>query len=208
MLARNKGRSDIRWFCFTGNLCPIAAFYFVRCHRLRRIAAAARLRTTAIKKLNAKSVLHMLKSSHSRKRNPFLFCDFFLDWGSPSKWHNVTLRIILTSFVIATAPCGQAQTAAPSKEDARKVLRIISSDRAKIRTYCQMTKLGHQVGQANETGDARKFDHLLNRIYELGKKLGPEYAALVDGLQDIDPESEVGQEISSTLDALDNLCRG
>ena len=88
------------------------------------------------------------------------------------------------------------------------MLRIISSDRAKIRTYCQMTKLGHQVGQANETGDAKKFDHLLNRIYELGKKLGPEYAALVDGLQDIDPESEVGQEISSTLDALDHLCGG
>ena len=40
------------------------------------------------------------------------------------------------------------------------------------------------------------------------KKLGPEYAALVDGLQDIDPESEVGQEISSTLDALDHLCGG
>jgi hypothetical protein len=27
-------------------------------------------------------------------------------------------------------------------------------------------------------------------------------------LEDIDPESEVGQEISSTLDALDNLCGG
>jgi hypothetical protein len=45
-------------------------------------------------------------------------------------------------------------------------------------------------------------------MYELGKQLGPEYAALVDGLQDINPESEVGQEISSTLDALDNLCGG
>jgi hypothetical protein len=45
-------------------------------------------------------------------------------------------------------------------------------------------------------------------MYELGKKLGPEYAALIDGLQDIDPESEVGQQISSTLDALDNLCGG
>ena len=40
------------------------------------------------------------------------------------------------------------------------------------------------------------------------KKLGPEYTALIDGLQDTDPESEVGQEISSTLDALDNLCGG
>ena len=69
-----------------------------------------------------------------------------------------------------------------------------------------MARLGHQMEQANETGDSRKFDALFNRTYELGKKLGPEYAALVDGLQDIDPQSEVGQEISSTLDALDNLC--
>ena len=61
---------------------------------------------------------------------------------------------------------------------------------------------------ANETGDAKKFDALFQIIYELGKKLGPEYTALIDGLQDIDPQSEVGQEISSTLDALDNLCGG
>jgi hypothetical protein len=62
--------------------------------------------------------------------------------------------------------------------------------------------------QVNETGDSKKFDQLMQRIYELGKKLGPEYAALIDGLQDIDPESDVGHEISSTLDALDNLCGG
>ena len=76
------------------------------------------------------------------------------------------------------------------------------------RIYCQMAKLGRQIEQANETGDSEKFDALLQRVYDLGKKLGPEYAALVDGLQDIDPQSEVGQEISSTLDALDNLCGG
>jgi hypothetical protein len=131
-----------------------------------------------------------------------------LDWGSLSKWHNIHLTVLLATFLIATAPCVQAQTSAPSKADVQKVLRIISSNKAKIRTYCQMTRLGHQMGRANETGDVRKFDHLLNRIYELGKKLGPEYAELVDGLQDIDPDSEVGQEISSTLDALDNLCWG
>ena len=62
--------------------------------------------------------------------------------------------------------------------------------------------------QANETGDSKKFDRLFQRIYELGKQLGPEYTALIDGLQDIDPEAEVGQEISSTLDALDNLWGG
>ena len=113
--------------------------------------------------------------------------------------------------MIAAAPCVQAQAPAPAKvtkADAQKVLKIISGDGAKTRIYCQMAKLGDQLEQANEKGDSKKFDALFQRMYELGKKLGPEYAALVDGLEDIDPESEVGQEISSTLDALDNLCGG
>jgi hypothetical protein len=114
----------------------------------------------------------------------------------------VNLRLMVTILVIAAAPiCAQAQ-------DAQKVLKIISSDKAKTRIYCDMAKLGDQMEQANEKGDSKKFDELFQRMYELGKKLGPEYAALIDGLQDIDPESEVGQQISSTLDALDNLCGG
>jgi ABC-type transporter MlaC component len=124
----------------------------------------------------------------------------------------VNLRLIVTILVIAAAPiCAQAQNPTPAKvtkADAQKVLKIISSDKAKTQIYCEMAKFGHQMEQANETADARKFDQLFHRMYELGKKLGPEYAALVDELQDIDPESEVGQEISSTLDDLDNLCGG
>lgn len=150
----------------------------------------------------------MLTSPRSRKRN---LCDFFWIADHYRSWHNAHLRGILTTFVIATAPCVQAQTLVPSKvttADAQKVFKIISGDKAKTRVYCQMARLGHQMEQANEAGDSRKFDALFNRMYELGKKLGPEYGALVDGLQDIDPQSEVGQEISSTLDALDNLCGG
>src|SRR5262245_3468202 len=153
----------------------------------------------------------MPTSPRSRKRNLFAFCDFFWIGDHCRKWHNAHLTVLLTTFVIATAPCVQAQTPAPSKvtkADAQKVFKIISGDKAKTRVYCQMARLGHQIEQANEAGDSRKFDALFNRMYELGKKLGPEYAALVDGLQDIDPQSEVGQEISSTLDALDNLCGG
>jgi hypothetical protein len=75
--------------------------------------------------------------------------------------------------------------------DAQKVLKIISSDKAKTRIYCQMAKLSAQMERANETGDSKKFDKLFQRIYELSKKLGSEYAALIEGLQDIDPDSEV-----------------
>ena len=154
----------------------------------------------------------MLTSPRSRKRNLFLFCDFFWIGDHCRKWHNAHLRVILTTIVVAAAlACARAQTAAPSavtKADAQRVLKIISGDKTKTRIYCQLARLGHQIEQANETGDSKKFDALFQRMYELGKKLGPEYAALIDGLQDIDPQSEVGQEISSTLDALDNLCGG
>ena len=124
----------------------------------------------------------------------------------------MNLRLIVTILVIAAAPvCAQAQRPPPAKvtkADAQKVFKIISSDKPKTRIYCEMGKLGDQMEQANETGDSKKFDALFQKMYELGKQLGPEYAALVDGLQDIDPQSEVGREISSTLDALDNLCAG
>ena len=124
----------------------------------------------------------------------------------------MNLRLIVTILVIAAAPiCAQAQRPIPAKvtkTDAQKVLKIISSDKAKTRIYCEMTNLGNQMEQANQTGDSKEFDALFQKMYQLGKKLGPEYTALIDGLQDIDPQSEVGQEISSTLDALDNLCGG
>ena len=90
--------------------------------------------------------------------------------------YNAHLRGILTTFLIATAPCVQAQTPVPSKvttADAQKVFKIISGDKAKTRVYCQMARLGHQMEQANETGDSRKFDALFNRMYELGKNWVP-----------------------------------
>ena len=43
---------------------------------------------------------------------------------------------------------------------------------------------------------------------ELGTKLGPEYVALMDGLEEIDPNSLDGQEIGSMLEGLDKLCGG
>ena len=63
----------------------------------------------------------------------------------------MNLRLIVTILVIAAAPvCAQAQKPTPAKvtkADAQKVLKIISSDKAKTRTYCQMAKLGDQMEQ-------------------------------------------------------------
>jgi hypothetical protein len=131
----------------------------------------------------------------------------------PSERGTMTSAFFSALVIVLSTLCweARAQIATPasiSKADAQKILQTISSDKAKTRIYCQMTRLGGQLLQANERGDSRKVDELFEKMYEMGKKLGSEYTALVDGLQDIDPESEVGHEISSTLDALDNLCAG
>jgi hypothetical protein len=122
----------------------------------------------------------------------------------------VNLRLIVTILVVAAVPvCAQAQNqsaAKVTKRDAQEVVRIISGDKAKAQTYCDMVKLGEQIEQANDKKDNKTVDELSKKLGELGPKLGPEYAVLMDGLQEIDPESEEGQAIESALVALDNLC--
>src|SRR6266576_1719198 len=107
----------------------------------------------------------------------FLFCDFFWMRHPHRRRHNVKLRLIVTILVIAAAPvCAQAQKPTPTKvtkANAQKVLKIISSDKAKTRIYCEMAKLDNQMEQANETGDSKKFDALFQKIYELGKNWVP-----------------------------------
>ena len=51
-------------------------------------------------------------------------------------------------------------------------------------------------------------DELSDKIDKLQETLGPEYIALMDGLQDINPEKDkVGQEIISMLASLDrSMC--
>ena len=88
----------------------------------------------------------------------------------------MNLRLIVTILVIAAAPvCAQAQKPTPAKvtkADAQKVLKIISSDKAKTRIYCEMAKLGDQMEQANETGDSKKFDAAVSDNVRIGKKTG------------------------------------
>jgi hypothetical protein len=85
--------------------------------------------------------------------------------------------LIVTILVIAAAPIyAQAQRPTPAKvtkTDAQKVLKIISSDKAKTRIYCEMAKLGSQMVQANETGDSKDFDALFQKMHQLGKNWVP-----------------------------------
>jgi hypothetical protein len=91
------------------------------------------------------------------------------------------------------------------KADAQNAFNIISSDRLKIHLFCEMADLGNQLDQAERLHDTKKAIEVSQKMDELEKKL-PEYTALVDGLNDVDPNSQAAQEIGSIILKLDDFC--
>jgi hypothetical protein len=115
------------------------------------------------------------------------------------------VAILLTS----TAPLyaqRQQQNIAKLKADAQKVVSIIKGDKAKMQTFCQISDLGDQIGEADEQKDRKKAEALAQKMNELEKQLGPEYLALVEATKDLDPNSNEGQEIESLFEKLDDSC--
>ena len=104
--------------------------------------------------------------------------------------------LILAILIISTLPLypqGQAPNAA---ELAQKVASIISGDKAKTQTYCQVLDLSDELDQVDRHQDRKKAEDLSQKIDELQKELGPE-----------DPNSKDGQEIVSIFDKLDSSCQ-
>ena len=117
--------------------------------------------------------------------------------------------LIVGILVISTVPLfAQAQQpdAAKLKADAQKVVSIISGDKVKTQTYCQIANVGEQMNQAVQAKDKKKFDELAQKLPELEKNLGPEYLGLVESLGKMNLPPKDGQEIVSMFDKLDNSC--
>jgi hypothetical protein len=93
-------------------------------------------------------------------------------------------------LLIAAVPA-YAQARSPpnvTKDGAQKVAKIITSDNGK--------------------NDQKRLDELSQKIERLEKIIGPEYVALMDGLQKLGPEnSKRVTDILLQFAALDRLCR-
>jgi prephenate dehydratase len=119
----------------------------------------------------------------------------------------MTLKVIIALLLIVVPVCARAQKPRVTKDDAQKVVTIISGDKAKTQTYCEIQKLTQQMEQAYEKNDSKTANELSEKIDTLEDTLGPEYAELINGLQDLDPEKDkLGAEIMSMFEALDGLC--
>ena len=117
------------------------------------------------------------------------------------------MKIFVAILLIAAVPAyAQVQTRS-TPGDAQKVAKIIRSDKAKIQTYCEINKVSDQMNQAYGKNDKKTVDELSQKIDKLEKILGPEYVALMDGLQKLGPANKKRvAEIMLQFAALDRLC--
>jgi hypothetical protein len=128
------------------------------------------------------------------------------------------LKSILAALTIAALPVSaQAQPAQPkqqqppaapkpTKASVQKVVQIIRADKAKTKLYCDIAAMSGEIDAAAQKKDEKKLDELSQKADAMGEKIGPEYVALMDGLQEIDPNSKEAEELGGMLDALDKLC--
>ena len=117
--------------------------------------------------------------------------------------------LIVGILVISTTPLyaqREQQNAAKLKADARNLVGIIGSDKTKTQTYCQIYDLSEQLLQAVQEKDRKKAKALAEKIAELNKKMGPEFAALIDIEKHVDLDSRDGQEIASIVASLGESC--
>jgi len=127
----------------------------------------------------------------------------------------MNLKIVIAVAAIAAIPAlalaqqkgGPPPAAkAPSTADAQKVVNMIKGDKAKLDIYCQIAKIGDQAQAAAQKKDQKKMDDLNQQAEALGQKLGPDYIKLMEGMDNVNPDSKEGKDLIAILDPLDALC--
>jgi hypothetical protein len=116
-------------------------------------------------------------------------------------------RPLIVVILLISAAAAYAEDQRPDavklKTDAQKVVSIISHDKLKTQTYCQILELSDQIDQDENPA---KTDELAQKIDQLEGKLGPEFKTLVYEVSNMDPGSPDAQDIHATIESLESLC--
>ena len=95
----------------------------------------------------------------------------------------------------------------PTMADAQKLAQMISSDKAKLKAYCDMGKLQEQMEQADQKKDDNALEALSAKVDSLTQQIGPEYVKVMEGLEEIDPDSAEGKRFDAVFNSLTKQCK-
>lgn len=125
--------------------------------------------------------------------------------------HKFLIAVALFAAIPMMAYAQQDDPAAgapkPTVADAQKLAQMISSDKAKLKAYCDMGKLQEQMEQADQKKDDKALEALSAKLDSLTQQIGPEYVKVMEGLEEIDPNSAEGKRFDAVFDALTKQCK-
>ena len=111
----------------------------------------------------------------------------------------------LAAFPLA-AQAQQGGAPKPTNAAAQQVVKMISADKAKLKIYCDLGALAEQADAAAQKKDTKTAEALADKMDAMAEQLGPQYIALMDGLENLDEKSKEGEAIAETLAELDDKC--
>jgi hypothetical protein len=95
----------------------------------------------------------------------------------------------------------------PTIADAQKLVQLVSGDKAKLQAYCDLGKLQDQMDKAAQKKDNKALETLGAKAEALAQQIGPEYAKVMDGLDEVDPNSAEGKQFTAVFDPLVKQCK-
>ena len=108
-----------------------------------------------------------------------------------------------TNIHCASICAGSTTGRGQVKDGCTKVVSIISHDKLKTQTYCQILELSDQIDQDENPANT---DELAQKIDNLEGKLGPEFMTLAHDVSNMDPGFPDAQDIHAIIESLDGLC--
>src|SRR5262245_10489730 len=93
-----------------------------------------------------------------------------------------------------------ALAASPKVESAIKVYKALAANPAKLKTFCDMSKLMEEMGDKQDAAKEAQIDRLAGQ-------LGPDFQAAQEAGDGVDENSPDGKALFAALDDLEGKCQ-
>lgn len=116
----------------------------------------------------------------------------------------MTPKLVVAIILSIVVPCiafAQKQSPIdtapkPSIAQVRKLVQMISTNKAKLKIYCDLNQLDEQLEEAEHQKDREILEALNAKADNLEQQISPEYTKVMDSLEIIDPNSAEGKQFA------------
>jgi hypothetical protein len=119
----------------------------------------------------------------------------------------VTLSITVPVIAFAQKASPTKTAPKPTIAQVRKLVQMISSNKAKLKAYCDANQLEQQIEEAERQKDSQALEALNAKADALERQISSEYTKVMDGLEEVDPNSAEGKQFATVINTLMKQCK-